>query len=426
MDRISRRGLIAGGAAAVAAVPAAGALLGSTTDDGPGAQGRGRQAVAICGPVPPNLDSLSSGIAARIPKFADLGAEFGIDGNRIVEAVRASGPEQSPAEPGWVPTMTAIGDEALARAEATRRAAKARDRFMEASFWYFLARFPQVFSPAGGEAYDKHVSAYLDAARYFDPPLEEVQVPFAGGSYPAYLRLPRGDGRDRGPWPAVVVWGGMDIWKSDLEVHLETEALLDLGIATLAIDAPGTGQSPIPLSTDSERVPIAAVEFLRGRRAIDADRIAVWGLSLGGYFAVKLALMHPELAGAVNNGGHVHYGWAPERLEQIPEGAVITLAKTLGLELDSELSVIAEHIAGLSLVHQGLLPADRYAPLLSINGELDELVPISDLHVIGEYGVRQDRMIYGEDGHVAGRNWRQHQRLAATWLATKLMCGAAS
>lgn len=364
-----------------------------------------------------NTDGLPPEIGGRLRKWADLGSEFDIGGDRMVEAVRVAG---SPGTPAWVSTMTDIGDEVRARADGIAAGSdplEARNRFLEASFWYFVARFPHVLSPAAAEAYDKHISAYLAAARYFEPPLEVVQVPFEGGSYPAYLRLPRQRG-DRSP--VVVLWGGMDVWKSELEMHLQTEQLLERGVATLVIDMPGTGQSPIPVSDNAERVPTAAIDFLRQHPAIDARRIAVWGLSFGGYFAVKLALVCPELSGAVNNGGPIHHAYATERFHQLPTGARITLARVLGLEPSTDPDSVADRLTKLSLVEQNLLPADRHAPLLSINGELDQLIPISDLYVIGEYGVRQDRMIYGEDIHVAGRNWRHHYPMTASWLAAKL------
>ncbi len=77
-------------------------------------------------------------------------------------------------------------------------------------------------------------------------------------------------------------------------------------------------------------------------------------------------------------------------------------------------------LAKLDLVEQGLLPNSCTAPLLSINGERDVLVPIADLDVLSDYGVRQDRLKFAEDRHVASRNWRLHEEFAASWLARKL------
>ncbi|MBL1078589.1 alpha/beta fold hydrolase [Nocardia sp. 2] len=350
----------------------------------------------------PNIDDIPAEIGGRIRKWADLGSEFGIDGNRIATAVRTAG---SPGRPAWVATMTTLGDETYAR-----------DRPMEASYWYFMARFPHVLSPAAARAYDRHVSAYLAAARDFEHPLEEVRIPFEDSTFPAYLRLPR---HHSGNLAAVVMWGGMDVWKSDLEIHLQAEQLLRLGISVLQIDLPGTGESPVPMSPTAERVPLAAIDFLRNHPAINETRIAVWGLSFGGYLAVKLAALLPDLAGAVNNGGPVHHALTHERFHRLPQGARITLTRLLALDPSTAPATVADRVADLSLITLNLLPTHHHAPLLSINGELDDLIPIEDLYVISEQGIRQDRMIYGTDIHVAGRNWRHHHPLTAAWLAAK-------
>lgn len=424
MNKFSRRRVLAtlavGGAAGAAGAAATAAFVGGDAPAPAVPDARPAPGIA-CSPAPPDVSGLPAEVGGRIRKWADLGSEFDIAGARIVEAVRATGPEHSPADPGWIPTMTDFGDAARARAGAAGDPGKARNGYLEASFWYFLARFPHVLRPAAKDAYRKHTEAYLAAAQHFSRPLQVVQVPYAGGSFPAYLRLPSPAG---GRWPAVAMWGGMDIWKSELEIHLQTEHLLDLGIATLTLDMPGTGESPIPLSPNAEQLNLAAVDYLRNHSAIDAGRIGVWGVSFGGYFAVKLALLRPELSAAVNNGGPVHHAFSREWFAKLPDGARLTLARIFDLPPATDPDRVFERLAELSLVTQKLLPAARYAPLLSLNGELDTVIPIADLGVISEYGIRQDRMIYGNDIHVAGRNWRHHYPMTAHWLATKLKCAA--
>jgi esterase FrsA len=66
------------------------------------------------------------------------------------------------------------------------------------------------------------------------------------------------------------------------------------------------------------------------------------------------------------------------------------------------------------------LPAKAQAPLLSINGDLDEIVPIGELAYLGDQGVAHDQLRFANDRHVASRNWRLHEVFAAEWLAMRL------
>jgi esterase FrsA len=92
-------------------------------------------------------------IAVRLPGFA----AFGIDGETLVEAVRAAGPEKGPATPGWVRSISTYGDAAFEQGEqAEARGMDASAHFLEASFWYFFARFPHITSPAAAAAYRQH------------------------------------------------------------------------------------------------------------------------------------------------------------------------------------------------------------------------------------------------------------------------------
>lgn len=357
-------------------------------------------------------------IAARLPGFAD----FQIDGEALVDAVRKAGPQMGPATPTWAATLMSYGDKLSVkgdRAEATLDRAAAERAFLEASFWYFFARFPHILNPAGAEAYKRHIAAYLSAARHFENPVELFEAPFELGVLRGYLRWPKG-GRPSGGWPLVVLWGGVDVWKSDLEIHSQSNALLRRDIATLAVDMPGTGESPLQVTPDAERVFAAVLTAIRADDRVAAARVGCYGLSFGGHWAAKMALVDPSLAGVVNVGGPIHHTFQAAWIAALPLGTKMALARVQGIDLRTNPDQLTAALKRLDLVAQGLLPASRSAPLLSVNGELDELVPIADLDVLSDYGVRQDRLKFADDRHVASRNWRLHEGFVADWLGRKL------
>jgi hypothetical protein len=88
-----------------------------------------------------NVDGIAPELAARLPGFAD----FGIDLATLIEAVREAGPAKGPATPGWPETMSRYGESAMSLGEVVARTGNnqaAERAFLEASFWFFFARFP--------------------------------------------------------------------------------------------------------------------------------------------------------------------------------------------------------------------------------------------------------------------------------------------
>src|SRR5262249_22482902 len=153
--------------------------------------------------------------------------------------------------------------------------------------------------------YRHSLRIFRKAAKHFDPPLAVVEVPFAGKTLIGYLQIPRGLSRP----PIVMQWGGVDGWKEDRQ--RPCAALHQAGLATLTLDMPGTGESPVLYrDPDAERSYSAWIDHVAQRADVDGSRIGVWGGSFGAYWAVRLAHVEAKrLKGAVFQGGNVHYGF---------------------------------------------------------------------------------------------------------------------
>jgi len=50
----------------------------------------------------------------------------------------------------------------------------------------------------------------------------------------------------------------------------------------------------------------------------------------------------------------------------------------------------------------------------------DELVPIRDFRYLEEHGVRQDALVFADDRHCAGANWRLHEPSRLKWVLRQL------
>ncbi|HEU4536729.1 MAG TPA: alpha/beta hydrolase [Polyangiaceae bacterium] len=322
----------------------------------------------------------------------------------------------------WAEAWGRAGDRAREEAE---RAEAAGDRwsavalFMRAHGLYFLGRFPAPNHPDKARCAELERATHLAAGRHWDPPVRRVTVPFDGrrgeGREVAFLyRRPPGIARP----PAVVLWGGLDAWKEQMAAA--SNALLAVGFATLAVDCPGTGESPIACGPDGERQFWPVFEWAAAQPDLDARKVGCFGRSFGGYWATKLAHVRPDrVAAAVNWGGGAHYMFQPEWLaaSRHPESYLMGLAEArcrmLGADDDDECDAL---FARLSLLDQGLL--DRpCAPLLLVHGKHDEQCPIEDVHLVLEHGGPKSVRLF-PGGHAANAPRPLHAVVG--WLAERL------
>lgn len=290
----------------------------------------------------------------------------------------------------WGAYWGELGDAVMRQARAVEQAGggDAGALYQKASGLYFMGRFPCANHAAKQRCAVAEREAYLAASRYWPQPIQRVEVLFAGreGEGSSVVLLVRRPGGMPRP-PVVLVWGGVDAYKEQMTAACD--AFLARGVATIAMDNAGTGESPVKGVPDAERQFIAALDWIAAQPDLSGDRVGLLGRSFGGYWATKLAHLVPDrIAGAVNWGGGVHHMFQPEWVEasRHPDSYLMQLVETrqrmLGAGDD------ADYIAfflRLSLLDQGLL--DRpCAPLLLVNGKDDRQCPIADIHLLLERG----------------------------------------
>lgn len=253
---------------------------------------------------------------------------------------------------------------------------------------YFLGRFPCPNHPTKQRCAEAERACYLAAAALWPQPVERVVVPFAGRAGEGrevvlLLRRPTGVARPR----VVLMWGGVDAYKEQMTAA--SDALLARGLATVAMDNAGTGESPVKGEVDAERQFLCAMDWLADRADLDASRVALLGRSFGGYWATKLAHLVPHrLLAAVNWGGGAHHMFQPEWIgaSRHPDSYLMELVETrchmLGARDDDEYLAFFRR---LSLLDQGLLDRPS-APLLLVNGKEDRQCPVADIDLLVQHG----------------------------------------
>jgi hypothetical protein len=318
----------------------------------------------------------------------------------------------------WASAFSALApphEERAATAEASGDPVTARKEYLIAYDCYHVARYPAPNSPGKLAAYRKSQENFHKAARYFDPPLERVEMPFKGragegGHSIGLLRKPKGVTK-----PAVVVlWGGIDAFKEERP----SDPYLKAGMATLAIDMPGVADAPVAGSQDGERLWDAVFDYIAGRADLDAARVGLHGGSTGGFWATKVAHTHRErLRAAVNQGGPAHFAFQKDWIVKAQRGEYpFELAETLACAFGrATAEEWLDYAPRLSLLDQGVL-ARPCAPLLCVNGVKDSVFPIADMHLLLEHGAPKSARFY-PGGHMGGGN---SQAVIVAWLKQQL------
>ncbi len=263
---------------------------------------------------------------------------------------------------------------------------------------YHFARWPTENAPAKLHAKERALEAFRHYGRSIAPPIEVVRLPFEGREIVGYLRLPA----DVKPAPVVFGIAGLDSRKEDVAGH--SDAYLKRGLGVFAIDLPGTGESPLqPATPDSDRLFSAALDYLCGRKDIDARRIVVQGRSWSGYWAAKLAVTErARLRGSVMHGGPIHGYFQPEWLTRsLATGEYLYdyLEAKCAMFGASGLPDLIERARRFSLLEAGILD-EPCAPMLCVNGADDTQIPIDDLFLLLRHGDAKQAWVNPRGGHM--------------------------
>ena len=324
----------------------------------------------------------------------------------------------------WAAAWSAIAERYASRAagEESSDKGKAQQDYLAAWRYYSFARWPTPNSPGKQKAYQNALAAFRNYARFLDPPMETVRIPFEGKEIVGYLRLPNGIR----PAPLVLTISALDSRK---EESAQADAgVLRNGIGFFAVDMPGTGEAPIKVDIGAERMFSSVLDYLATRPEVDSRRVAVRSISWSGYWAAKLAYIErARIRGVVIQGGPVDGYFTPEwqkpglktdeyLFDLFPARAAIYGVKTL----DEFLAYGPK----LSLKTEGYLGKPS-APMLIANGVKDTQVPIADLYALLQSGGSAKEAWVNPDGGHTGRseewpNARIFEEVILPWIKARL------
>ncbi|MCX5837326.1 MAG: alpha/beta fold hydrolase [Deltaproteobacteria bacterium] len=155
----------------------------------------------------------------------------------------------------------------------------------------------------GVSAWKRHLTCWERFCSFMNPTAEKVGIPYEGILMQGYFFRPEKAG---GPMATIIFNNGSDGPTSGMWT-CGVAAALERGYAALVFDGPGQNSmlwlQNIPFRHDWEKVIAPVVDFLLKRKDVDPCRIALSGISQGGYWILRaLAFEHRIAAGIADPG----------------------------------------------------------------------------------------------------------------------------
>ncbi|MGB8406958.1 MAG: alpha/beta hydrolase [Mycobacterium sp.] len=216
-------------------------------------------------------------------------------GEVVATAARVVSGDYNSWHDAWLSTAERLEKEARASHPVSER-----DGLLRASSYYRAAEFFLHGSPGDPRihhAYERGVACFHDAIGHI-PGISPVEIPYEHAVLHGYLYRAGGEG----PKPTLVMHNGFDGAAEELHFSGAVGGQ-ERGYHVLTFDGPGQPaaihRDGLPFRPDWENVVGRVVDFLTERPDVDPDRIALLGVSLGGYLAPRAAAYEPRLSAVI-------------------------------------------------------------------------------------------------------------------------------
>ncbi|SPT58014.1 fermentation/respiration switch protein [Actinomadura madurae] len=366
----------------------------------------------------------------RLEDWAENGGETAAMQGVLQRIQKATGKKENPqrfdtvVDPGpgnWLTEWSTIGKKAMTKADAARSSGDADvalNQYHAASTYFTAAAYPQHRESEQEEkAYEMAKAAYEKAARLKGWRFERLQVPLEGGTFEAFLHLPKGVG----PFPVVLSTGGIDRAKT---VHwpLFEKYLAPAGVAMVSFDNAGFGDSKdYPADRpDMDRLYSAVVDTLLEDKHIDAKRVAAVATSYGANAVARSAFTDERVRAVVAICSPVHEALnaGAEFIDELTPQPRAALAARFNVPVENT-KRMGQIIKKTSLVNQGLVGKKRTdTPILAMTTPDDPFAPIEDLKRLAAASTDGEVKITGGHGHCP--TVKERDRWTWGWLKRHL------
>jgi 2,6-dihydroxypseudooxynicotine hydrolase len=298
-----------------------------------------------------------------------------------------------------------LGREAMAK----KKYLTAGEMFQRAGVYYHFASFLFTHDPAQMKAaHMKAVECRQTALPYLRPPGERVEIPYQGKKLYGILRKPEGVTNP----PVVVMAVGLDSTKEETDAY--EQPFHPRGMATLAFDGPGQGEGQYEFGIRGDyEVPVKAViDYIETRDDLDKNRIGMWGVSLGGYYAPRAAAFENRIKACIALGGPFDWGAAFDTLPELTRQTFMARSRS------RDITEAKEKAKTLSLAG---LAQNITCPIFIVNGRHDRVVPAAHAERLAREVTGPAELVMVEDGnHIANNRAYRWRSQSADWMAEQL------
>jgi esterase FrsA len=295
--------------------------------------------------------------------------------------------------------------EALSSAGGENNSGQIRDLLTKAITYYTVSAFPGD-SPLKMEAYHKAKDMLARIVPMYEEGLEYLTLEIEGEKVDGYVRFPKSGKKG----PMIIITNGLEGTLQEILIPLQKYRDSELGV--FVMEMPGTYAYTKPMSAASEKIYQGVITYFANHPQVDREKIAMIGVSFGGYWSARMAAQSPDLNCAVVCGAPLHYAFKFGNAIGMPEIFVSALKKVLGAKT---IHALRRATGALSFKKNDLYQKIKI-PLLIINGENDTLTGTRDSIELNMRIPASFLKLYKNDDHCAMENYDQWLDLTFDWL----------
>lgn len=228
------------------------------------------------------------------------------------EVFEVMGMMKSPAEKDWALAWGNMAERLMQnaiRSEDNGKTVSAGSAYLRAASYYrfALASFSDADDPIIEDYANKSISCYRKYLELSGYPGEVIEVPYGDTKLSGYFyRSPVATSKA----PLMILTPGRDTLGEDT-VWVYDEAL-KRGIHCIVMEGPGQGAvlrlQKIPFIKEWEKIISPIVDYASTIECVDMDRIALMGISFGGYLVPRACAFEKRIKLCIANPGNISWG----------------------------------------------------------------------------------------------------------------------